>query len=139
MKTITVCAVLVFAASFVDAQTKGQQERKSIKAEQELLRIENDRNGALLRGDTAATALLLADDFFEITANGKIRQRAQILAESESGEMKFDFRRVEETKVRVYGATAVVNARVTRKGRYKGQEFNDQAWYTRVSVKRRGQ
>lgn len=136
MKIIRVCAVLVLAASFAQAQTKSRRASQSIKAEQEVLRLEDERNEALLRGDTTTTARLLADDFFEITATGKIRPKAQILMESESGEMRFDFRKVDEIRVRVYGGTAVVNARVTRKGRYKGQEFSDQAWYTRVYVKR---
>ena len=139
MKTIVVCAVLFCTASLAQTQTKNRTASQPTKAEQEVLRLENERNEALLRGDTAATARLLADDFFEITASGKIRTKVQILAESESGEMRFDFRKVDEIKVRVYRNTAVVNARVNRKGRYKGQDFNDQAWYTRVYVRRRGQ
>lgn len=139
MKAITVCVVLVFATLLAQAQTRSQNKIQSTNAEREVLRLEQERNKALLRGDTATTARLLADDFIEITATGKIRTRAQILAEFESGEMKFDSRKVDEIKVRVYGNTAVVNARVARKGRYKGQEFNDEAWYTRVYIKRDGQ
>jgi ketosteroid isomerase-like protein len=44
-----------------------------------------------------------------------------------------------DMKVRVYGSTAVVTARATSKGRFKGQPFSESERSTDVFVKQDGQ
>ena len=139
MKAAAQFLALAFITSSVCyAQAQAERPNRNKKVEQEVLRLENEQNEAFLRNDTDTIARALADDFIEITARGTIRTKAQMVAESKSGEMRFDYRKIEEIRVRGYGNTAVVNVRVTRKGTYKGQEFSNQAWYTRVYVKDRG-
>jgi ketosteroid isomerase-like protein len=140
MKVVIQFAVLAFIISPVAyAKVEANRPNQYKKAEQEVLRLEYEQNEAFLRNDAEAIARALADDFIEITARGTIRTKAEMIAEVKSGEVKFDYLKIEEIKVRGYGNTAVVNVRVTSKGRYKGQEFkSNRLWYTRVYVKDHG-
>ena len=69
---------------------------------------------------------------------GKLSNKAQEIADVKSGETKFEVGRSEDVKVRLYGATAIVNGRWVEKSTTKGKPFDGSHLYTTVYLKRDG-
>ena len=94
--------------------------------EQELIKLENDWNNALVKRDVAALSRILADDWTGMDADGAVVTKAQALASLKSGEDAFTSAVGDEWKVRVCGDAAVVLGRWTVKEQYKGKDVSGQ-------------
>jgi ketosteroid isomerase-like protein len=94
---------------------------------------------ALRMADTAALAELLADDFLliDVLQGGEISRSALIDA-VRSGLLTFDVVDVAESRVRRYGAVAVVTGRTRMGGRAGDQPWSARSRYTHVFVEQRG-
>jgi ketosteroid isomerase-like protein len=127
MKGILATMVLVLAVSCqVFAQAKPAAPAKGASLEQELIKLENDWNNALVKRDVAALSRILPDDWTLIDPEGTIVTKAQSLANLKSGEDAFTSAVGDEWKVRVYGDAAVVLGRWTVKEQYKGKDVSGQ-------------
>ena len=80
-------------------------------AEAALKAIEEKWDAANLKGDAAALGAIFADTFISTSSEGKVRTRAEMLAQVKSGEMKYQTSKVDDMKIFVYGDAAVVNGR----------------------------
>jgi ketosteroid isomerase-like protein len=81
----------------------------------------------------------MAEDWTIITPEGNVLNRFAFLGLIKSGDLSHDAMEFADMKVRVYGSTAVVTARATSKGRFKGQPFSESERSTDVFVKQDGQ
>ena len=108
------------------------------KAEQELKKLEGERNEAIKKSDTATLERLSSDDYAVINLAGQLRSRNQLVQGFKTGAIKIPSREVDELNVRVYGDTAVVTGRVTQKGTSEGKDISGQYRFTRVYVKQQG-
>jgi len=108
------------------------------KAEREVTELEREFGEALTRLDRARLERLMADDFLLTNTAGKIVSKAQVIADITSPDYELESLVNDDISVRIYGDVAVVMARGTAKGRYKGQDAGGQFRYTRVWLKRRG-
>lgn len=113
--------------------------------EQELLKLERDWLDAYTKRDVAAMDRIEADDFMITFPDGSVRTKADEIAslKKPAPEGQPPIFMTADTKVRVYGDTAVLTGKVIQKGTYaegprKGQDFNIQSRYTDVYVKRNG-
>ena len=79
----------------------------------------------------------MADEWVIIDKCG-ITQKEHFLALVASGDLTHEAMEGNVKRVRVYGDTAVVTARGTNNGHYKGQPFSADEWITDVFVKRDG-
>jgi ketosteroid isomerase-like protein len=61
------------------------------------------------------------------------------MANMKSGELKFESMDLKESKVRVYGDTAIVTGQSRVKGSFKGQDISGTYSFTDVFVKSKGQ
>ena len=113
--------------------------------EQELLKLEREWLDAYTKRDVAAMERIEADDFMITFADGAMRTKADEIASlkqpAPAGTPPIFM--TADTKVRLYGDTAVLTGKVMMKGTYaeglrKGQEYNSQYRYTDVYVKRNG-
>src|SRR5215475_6734535 len=113
MKRILLLAVAGLVLSSLGiAQTKSG---KSSNVADEIKKLEQQRNEAILRGDTAMLDKLTPDDYISTSARGKIEKKAEILDGLKSGKLKFDSRELSDIDVRVYGNTAIVTGQVVQK------------------------
>ncbi|MFF0737149.1 nuclear transport factor 2 family protein [Streptomyces chartreusis] len=96
----------------------------------------DDWAAAMVSDDPARIADFMADDWVIVSESG-ISTRAQFLSYVESGDLTHSaFRIVGEPRIRVYGESAVVTARVTNTAHYKGERFDADEWTTDVFVRR---
>jgi ketosteroid isomerase-like protein len=106
---------------------------------QEVERLERSFGEAITRGDGAALDRLIADDFVATNPLARAVDKKQTIAELVSPDYELESLVNEDIHVRLFGDVAVVTARGTAKGRYKGQDTSGQFRYTRIWVKREGQ
>ena len=139
MKRMLVLAVLAMAASSVAVgQMTGDKSAPKGNVEQEVIKLEQDRTQAAVRGDTAFLEQNTADDYTFINSRGRLITKAQLLADFKAGEIKLQSSDLDDLHVRVYGDTAVLTGRSTQKGQAYGQDTGGQYRFTRVFVKRDG-
>jgi ketosteroid isomerase-like protein len=139
MKRIILIAILAVATlHFALAQTRNKKMSRNDQAEQEVIKLEREFGEAITRGDKAALDRLTADEFVLTNTLGQIVNKARGIADITSPDYQIDSLVNDDIKVRVYGDAAVVTARGTAKGRYKGQDASGQFRYTRVWIRRQG-
>jgi ketosteroid isomerase-like protein len=139
MKGILAAVVLVLAVSCrAFAQAKPAAPAKSASVEQELIKLENGWNDAMVKRDMATLNRVMADDWSFIDGEGTVVTKAEFLASVKSGEYVFTSAVGDEWKVRVYIDAAVVLNRWTAKEQYKSKEVSGQYRYTDTWIKKAG-
>ena len=106
--------------------------------EDEVRRVESEWGDAFEQRDFATLDRIMADEYILTDPLGNVRGKAESLAALETNEVLFESTRSDNIKVRINGDTAVVTARSTFKGRYKGWSMAGRYQYTDVLVKRNG-
>ncbi len=107
-------------------------------AQQAVRQAERDRRDDMLHGDAQALGRLLADDYVGTGAHGKVRSKAQVLAEYSSGAVRYESISDDDVVVRVYGSAAVVTGRTRSKGKEGGKNVDAEHRFTRVWVQAQG-
>lgn len=110
----------------------------SPKAEQEILRLEEERCEAILHNDAAAMQRLLADEFIVTDVQGKVHDKADEVALYKDARRQTESWDPSEVKVRVYGDMAVVTQRAAVKDVLEGDRRDVQLRLTHVWVERDG-
>ena len=138
MKGILAAVVMVLAVSCQAFAQAKPAPAPSASVQNELIKLENDWNNALVKRDAAALSRILADDWTIIDPDGIIMTKTEFLASIKSGEDVFTSAVGDEWKVRVYGDAAVVLQRWTAKEQYKGKDVSGQSCYTDTWIKKAG-
>jgi hypothetical protein len=117
---IAVCVVvLVFAVTSI-AQTPAQP--KSMSVEQQLMKLENGWNDAMVKRDVAFLDRILADDWMDGESDGTVTTKAQFLANIKSEDTLITSEVLNDYKVHVYGDAAVVLCHYTEVSTNKGKD-----------------
>ena len=111
---------------------------KTIETEQELLKAERALADAIVKNDLEGIARLVADDWIIVDPNGEIVDRTRFFEVIKSGVLTHDMMESKDSRVRVYGDSAVVTAVTRTKGKFMGHDFSTQERATDVFVKRDG-
>lgn len=119
-------------------QQKNVPTSGATNAEDEIKKLEEMRNQAILHGDVAVLDHMTSDDYTFITLRGEMRTKQEILKGFASGSFHYESRQIFDLKVRVYGNTAVVTGRSVQKGMENGKDYSGDYWFTRVYVKQNG-
>jgi ketosteroid isomerase-like protein len=100
-----------------------------------IARLDTEYQAAVAKNDAAAMDRLLADDFMLVTGSGKTYTKADLLQEARSG--RFIYERQEDTaeKVRIWGDSAVITAKLWAKGTENGKPFDYTVWFTDTYVR----
>jgi ketosteroid isomerase-like protein len=106
--------------------------------EDEILTLEKQFSQAIANNDAKAVDQFLADDWIIINSDGGIIDKARFLDVIRSGTLTHEMMESVDTRVRIYGDTAVVTALTTTKGKFAGQEFTTKERATDVFVKQEG-
>ncbi|MBC8185729.1 nuclear transport factor 2 family protein [candidate division KSB1 bacterium] len=138
MRRILMISVLaIFASSLAVAQE--QKTDQNTKVENELIQLDNELGKAFMQKDIATLRHLIADDYVGIESNGIVFDKAETIADVDSGYFIEETEEADDLKVRVYGNTAVVTGRLTYQWRGKdGGDNSKQLLFADVWVKRDG-
>jgi hypothetical protein len=129
---------LLVASPSTFAQTKGKNTSLSIRAEQELIQIENDLVSALLKHDVSVFDRFLDKDYIFTDSGSTVHFKADVLGYLKSGDLINETYVLSDLRVRFYGKTAVVTGRSKTKWRAGDDGAIDQDRFTDVFVKRNG-
>jgi ketosteroid isomerase-like protein len=139
MKTFAGTGAAVLIVTIMAAAQGKQADESAATVRQEILRIENERNRAVVSGDAAALDRLTAADYTFITLRGELRTKDGIIKGFKSGSFHYDTRTISDLTVRVYGNTAIVVGRSSQKGSENGKDYSGDYRFTRVYVKQGSQ
>ncbi len=103
---------------------------------EELLRLEEEFGQAIVKNDAEGIGQFLDDDWVIVDPDGGIIDKARFLGAVRSGVLTHDLMQFDETRVRLYGDTAVFTALTRSKGKFMGREFTTHERATDVFVKR---
>lgn len=110
----------------------------SAAMEQELMKLENGWNDAVVKNDVAFLDRILADDLTDTSADGTVSTKTQDIADLKSGDFKCTSAVADNFKVRVCGDTAVVTGRNTINAQFKGKDISGPYQFTDTWMKRDG-
>jgi len=143
MKRILSFCLLTLAIAFL-AVSFGMSSKSAVpgqmygNAEDEIKKLEQERNEALVHGDVAELDRMNSADYTVVNEWGQLLTKAQILEGFKSGALKFESREQSDLNIRVHGNTAVVIGRVVEKGTQNGKSMSPQVRFSRVYVKDKG-
>ena len=104
--------------------------------EAELVAVEDEWARAIVSNDAARIAGFMADDWVMVSESG-VTTKEQFLSVVESGALTHSaMDRVGDARVRAYGDTALLTARITNTAHYEGRRFDADEWVTDVFVHR---
>ena len=108
------------------------------KVQEEIKKLEEERNRAILKGDFAAIDRMTSEDYTFVTLRGEMRTKAEIVNGFKSGSFQYQSREISDLNVRVYGDAAVVTGRSIQKGTENGKDYSGDYWFTRVYARQKG-
>jgi ketosteroid isomerase-like protein len=133
-----IALLAVMAASLALSQSKAAKVIEPGKAEREAKQVMADLGKALVARDVAMIERLLADDFTFTQPSSNVTDKARMVEIVKTGSFIYESIEILESKVRIYGGTAVVNGRFNVVGGTNGQSESRQIRFTSVYVKQKG-
>ncbi len=109
--------------------------QKSKNAEKELLALNNKYDSALVQNNAIVLDSIYADDFIYTTPDGEVRNKEQELTLIKKGELKLDWGKSEDVRVKVYDNAAVVTGMFAAKGVFRNNIIDIRERYTSLWVK----
>jgi len=113
--------------------------RKQNQMEEELVKLEEEFAGAIVKNSPEKIRQFVSDDWIIINADGGIIDKERFFEVINSGTLTHEMMESDDMRVRVYGDSAVVSALTRSKGKFMGQEFTTHERSTDVFVRRDGQ
>ena len=104
-------------------------------AERAVANLDTEYQAAVKKNDAATMNRILADDFVLVTGSGKTYGKADLLDEARSARVQYKLQDDSEQKVRVWGDTAVITAKLREKGTEEGRPFDKAVWFSDTYVK----
>ncbi len=135
MRTLAFLAAAAVGCLLTAAGARGEPHGKAVD---QIRKLEEERNEAIVRGDAAVLERLTSDDYTFVTLRGEMRSKAEIIRDFRSGAAKYQSRTISDLNIRVYGDAAVVTGRAVQKGAENGKDYSGDYWFTRVYVRRNG-
>ena len=133
MQTIVPLAALAAGAILAAAGSGRSPERDAA----EVAALDTAYQAAVEQNDAATMDRILADDFVLVLGTGSVHDKAELLAEARSKAITWDVQREIDgsQKVRVWGDTAVVTAKLRVKGTRDGKAFDRTLWFSDTYVR----
>ena len=122
----------------MEAIPKSFKEEMANDTEQELLALGEDWAAAMVANDPDRIGSYMVDDWVIVSERG-ISTKEDFLAFVRSGQLTHSmFEMVGDARIREYGDTAVLSARIVNTAHFGGQQFDADEWTTDVFVRRDG-
>lgn len=116
----------------------GQEADQRDPAENELLALEKAFTAALVAGDLNVLEGIIADGWAIVDPDGHLIDKTAFVAVLTSGDLAHTSMDLSEARVRVYGDTGLLTARVRSTGAYQGRQFATDERSTDVFVRVQG-
>jgi ketosteroid isomerase-like protein len=99
--------------------------------------LDTQYQAAVERNDAATMERILADDFALVLGNGTVYTKPELLEEARSRSITWEQQKEIDgsQKVRVWGDTAVVTAKLRVKGSQGGKAFDRTLWFSDTYVR----
>jgi ketosteroid isomerase-like protein len=99
--------------------------------------LDTQYQAAVKANDVATMDRILADDFVLVTGSGHVSSKVDLIKQAQERQSIYEHQEEEEgsQKVRVWGDTAVVTARLWLKGTEQGTPFDDRLWFSDTYVR----
>jgi ketosteroid isomerase-like protein len=108
------------------------------QVKQELIKLGSEWAAAMISNDAERIGSFMADEWVIVSERG-ISAKEYFLDFVRSGALTHDrFEMVGDARIKVYGDTAVLTARVVNTAYFGGQQFDADEWTSDVFVKREG-
>jgi ketosteroid isomerase-like protein len=103
----------------------------------EVAALDTRYQAAVEANDADTMERILADDFVLVLGNGKVYTKPELLEEARSRSITWEEQREIDgsQKVRVWGDTAVVTAKLRVKGSQAGKAFDRKLWFSDTYVR----
>ena len=122
----------------MEAIPKSFKEEMANDTEQTLFALGKDWAAAMVANDADRIGSYMADDWVIVSERG-ISTKEDFLAFVRSGQLTHSmFEMVGDARIREYGDTAVLSARIVNTAHFGGQQFDADEWTTDVFVRRDG-
>jgi len=131
--------VFPLAAFALAVLVPGRSAGSKVDDEKAVAALDTEYQAAVERNDADTMAKILADDFVLVVGKGTVYTRADLLKSARDKDAIYE-KQVEiegSQKVRVWGDTAVVTAKLWLKGSQKGQAFDKKLWFSDTYVRTR--
>ena len=128
---------LVLIAALVQLTHAQASASKTAKVEDEILAVEKQRVDALTHSDFAALDRILSDDLLYTHSSGVTETKAEYLGQLKAGTLKYVSVEHRETRVRLFGSTALITGKTRIKAVARGQELNNDLTFLIVYVKQK--
>jgi ketosteroid isomerase-like protein len=109
--------------------TSSSEDEKTVAA------LDTQYQAAVKENDAAAMDRILADDFVLVTGSGRQYTKADLLRDARDGRAHYEHQEDTEQKVRVWGNTAVVTAKLWEKGSEGEKTFDYTVWFSDTYVR----
>ena len=119
------------------AAKSGTDQPKSGSVEQLLMQMERDWGKAIVDRNIVKIREIVAADVVLTTPDGTVQSLDDDLAELKSGAFTAELYDSLDMKVKLYGDCAVVTGKTRLKGKYKGEDVQDQFRWTDTFVRRK--
>jgi len=129
--------ILVCAMGRSQAIAPASQE-SSAELEREVLKVEDERNEAIMKGDVATLDKMYSDEIAWTNPHGELLTKGQVLSHLQTGEQKFFSIKHSDRHLHVYGNTVVMTVYTKSAVRYKGKTSDAPRRFTNVFVKQNG-
>jgi len=130
---------IAYPISAAQVGGRGGDADSPASIKKEILRMEDTRDRALLRRDTATLDHLFADDMAWTSPNGEVLTKSQILSNLKTGKETFPSIVHNNVQLHIYQNTAVVFGITTSRVFYNGSFRNKPRRFTNVWVRRDGE
>jgi ketosteroid isomerase-like protein len=100
--------------------------------------LDTEYQAAVKRNDAVVMDRILAENFVLVVGSGKTFNKKDLLEEARRRRMQYEHQEDSEQKVRVWGDTAVVTAKLWEKGTENGKPFDVHAWFSDTYVRTPG-
>jgi ketosteroid isomerase-like protein len=129
---ITVLTIFLLAAGIFSVQADTPKtDAQAVAA------LDTEYQAAVARNDADTMDKILADDFVLVLGNGTVYNKADLIKEARAKSIQYE-QQVEvdnSQKVRVWGDTAVVTAKLWLKGTNGGKAFDRKLWFSDTYVR----
>ena len=99
--------------------------------------LDTEYQSAVGRNDAETMGRIMADDFILVLGNGTVYNKSDLIKEAQARSITYE-QQVEvdnSQKVRVWGDTAVVTAKLWIKGTREGKAFERKLWFSDTYVR----
>ena len=134
MVAVTLSVLAVFAIAWRTARSAAPPENMT----DEILKVDEERNQALQKGDIATLDRIYSDDLVYANASGALLTKAQHLAELKGRTLNFRSFNHEDVQVTVHGDTGVLTGISKSVVEYQGSVSSSHRRFLNIFIKKGG-